>query len=189
MLTLFRRVLCWMRIARDPQILERLAVRMASMSLADISVLDGAIKQSKSVMGTALGSANDQLWSEMEKLGLLMRKRKSITADSHTVDILTYEPQPWGAEIIRRLIEQSHARRKTMFEQVQPVLEVLNRLHPQFVQQIIEPIKAAGGSPAAAIVLLSSVTTTILNEHALPEARQQLYDQLCSHVKQGLKAD
>lgn len=178
-----------MRIARDPQILERLAVRMASMSLADISVLDGAIKQSKSVMGTALGSANDQLWSEMEKLGLLMRKRKSITADSHTVDILTYEPQPWGAEIIRRLIEQSHARRKTMFEQVQPVLEVLNRLHPQLVQQIIEPIKAAGGSPAAAIVLLSSVTTTILNEHALPEARQQLYDQLCSHVKQGLKAD
>ena len=66
-----------MTMATQAQI-EAVLHRMREMSAADISVLEASSKTPGSNMTTAPGSPNEALWSEMVRLGWMIRRDEDL---------------------------------------------------------------------------------------------------------------
>ena len=84
---------------------ESLLARMRSMTASDISVLQASLQSSDSSMATSPGSANDLLWSAMEKLGWMRRHEEIFPLSGGTAfNLLTYAITPQGRQPISELL-------------------------------------------------------------------------------------
>jgi hypothetical protein len=84
---------------------ESLLQRMRKMSAADLSVLQASADMPDSQMTTAPGSPNEALWSEMEKLGWMIRAAEDISLPGGgKFAMLTYSMTPAGREAVSKLL-------------------------------------------------------------------------------------
>jgi hypothetical protein len=84
---------------------ESLLQRMRKMSAADLSVLQASADTPDSQMTTAPGSPNEVLWSEMEKLGWMIRAAEDISLPGGVKFAMhTYSMTPAGREAVSKLL-------------------------------------------------------------------------------------
>jgi hypothetical protein len=88
-----------------PAQIESLLQRMRGMSAADLSVLQASADTPDSQMTTAPSSPNEALWSEMEKLGWMIRASEDISLPGGgRFAMHTYSMTPAGREAVLKLL-------------------------------------------------------------------------------------
>jgi len=154
--------------------------RIAKMSDADISILEGSLGMPDSVMSTASGSANDLLWSDMVNVGWMSKRTETPKIEGcPPATFLIYKIEQFGIEPIKGLLNTRRRGRK--------MIAIYNELYPKVIPQIVEPIRASGGAHEDYLTILAYITAELVHYAFKPEFREEALEKIFYAAKIRLK--
>jgi hypothetical protein len=154
--------------------------QMYSMSAGDLSTLEASLGDPGSKMVTSPGSPNDALWSRMVSLGWMSLEERTVgIPEGPSIVMKEYRIEPEGRQPVTQLMAALLQDRK--------MTAVCNDVYKKIIPQIVEPVQAAGGSPHDFLIILQAVVSFILNAYVKSEARDQVLDKFCAHIKGLIK--
>ena len=146
----------------DKPIPSNLLPLINKMSAAEISILEGAVKQRGSSIMTAAGSANDVLYSEMVKLGWMTHKDHAFDLADRKFLSVSYSPTVEGAKEIAYILRYC----------------LVTRLCRKILPEITQPLRASNAPVADLLILLSNIVVGSISNAFSPELREGAVDRL-----------
>lgn len=154
---------------------EALLERMRSMSAADLSVLEAAIKQPSGeqpvLLTTIPGSANDQLWSEMTKLGWLSAEPPLAVPVQSKVFALQPSAKPALEELFAEL------------NRPEAMTKLLNELRAEYPPKLIEAVHRAHGTPVDLAMMLAAIVEMTMRRSIKKELHEEFLNEVIRMVQ------
>lgn len=155
---------------------QTLLARMRMMSAADLSVLEAAAQEPSGeqpvLLTTVPGSANDQLWSEMAKLGWLSEEPPLDAPVRSRVFAL----QPSAKPALEELFAELH--------RPAAMTKLLNDLRAEYPQKLIEAVHRVHGTPADLAMMLAAIVEMTMRRGI----NSELHDDFLNEVMKMAQA-
>lgn len=158
----------------DDQQGRQLLPQMRALSAADLSVLQGVVASlatEESVrVTTTPGSANDQLWSEMTKLGWMSADAPlDVPVASKVFIVHAAAKEPLEALLIEI--------------QRDALPQIFSALRRDIPPKIAPPVIAAGGVPGDVSLMLAGIVEATMRRWIRPELHDDFLDDIVKKVR------
>lgn len=150
--------------------IEALLASMRTMSAADLSVLEAALKEPSGeqpvLLATKERSANDQLWSEMVPLGWL----KVAPPLDAPVKSKVFALQPSAKPALEELFAE--------LRRPDAMTKLLNELRAEYPPKLIEAVHRAHGTPNDLAMMLAAIVEATMRR----AIKKELHDDFLNEV-------
>jgi hypothetical protein len=165
---------------------ESLMAQMLTLSAGDLSVLEASLGKPDSVMLTVIGSANDRLWSKMEKRGWLKKEMSLSNHQPLPFQASAYRFADGGREAVAALFVTLLARRRASPapsnlrrspEINQKMTVIANAKSDAFIKDLIEVVKQDGGDLGDVLTITSLTAAKVINAVIVPGKRHETFER------------
>jgi hypothetical protein len=175
---------------------ESLMAQMLTLSAGDLSVLEASLAKPDSTMMTVIGSANDRLWSKMERRGWL---KKEVSLSNHQplpFQTSAYRFADGGREAVAALFVTLLARARSSSAPANPrrsseinqkMTAIANAKSDAFIKDLIDVVKQDGGDLGDVLTITSLTAAKVINAVIVPGKRRETFERFVSTTRNRIQ--